>query len=64
MYENYEWLKTQKEAWMYGQMAWPVQVEIVSIDEAKQEAVVKTKFQEGRTDFDKLYKTESDCPCR
>lgn len=64
MYENYEWLKSQNEAWMFGQMCWPVRVEIVSVDEDKREVVVKTKFQEGITDFEQLYMTESDCPCR
>jgi len=62
--EDYAWLETQTSAWVQGALMFPVRVDILHVDWQLKEAVIKTTFQEGVIQFNKLYKSQSKCPCR
>ena len=46
--------------WTYNVVYFPIQVKILEVDEERQ----KAKIEQGWIDFDRLYKTEKDCPQR
>jgi len=46
--------------WTYNVTYLPIQVKVLEVDEEKQ----KAKIEQGWIDFDRLYKTENDCPQR
>ena len=61
---NYEWLKNSKTCWMQSSIGIPIQVEIISLDFTSEFAEIKTDYQNGKVEFSRLYKRESECPCR
>ena len=46
--------------WTYNVAYLPIQVKVLEVDEEKQ----KAKIEQGWIDFDRLYKTDNDCPQR
>ena len=46
--------------WTYNVAYLPIQVKVLEVDEEKQ----KAKIEQGWIDFNRLYKTEKDCPQR
>ena len=46
--------------WTYNVVYLPIQVKVLEVDEERQ----KAKIEQGWIDFDRLYKTEKDCPQR
>jgi len=64
MEKDYEWLKTQKYGWVQGGIMFPVMVEIVSVDFEYKSVRVKTEYQSGTVPFERIFKSQSDCPCR
>jgi len=61
---NYEWLKTQKNAWVQGSVMFPVRVDIITVDFEKCTANITTSYQSGTIGFDRLFRYQSECPCR
>lgn len=58
---NFDWIKTNKYAWMQGVVMFPVKVEILQFDFASQTAMIKTDYQQGEVDFSRLYPSEMSC---
>ena len=46
--------------WTYNVAYLPIQVKVLEVDGGKQ----KARIEQGWIDFDRLYKTEKDCPQR
>lgn len=59
--DSYSWLKKGITAYTFGAILTPVEIEILEVDFKNKTATVKTKFQEGKLDFDRIYKTASEC---
>ena len=59
--DSYSWLKKGITAYTFGAILTPVEIEILEVDFENKIATVKTKFQEGKLDFDRIYKTASEC---
>jgi adenine C2-methylase RlmN of 23S rRNA A2503 and tRNA A37 len=61
---DYDWIKPNIKAWMQGVVMFPVEVTILNSNSDKKEALVKTSQQEGWIEWNRLYKSEDECPCR
>ena len=59
--DSYSWLKKGITAYTFGAILMPVEIEILEVDFENKIATVKTKFQEGELNFDRIYKTASEC---
>lgn len=59
--DSYSWLKKGITAYTFGAILTPVEIEILEADFENKIATVKTEFQEGKLDFDRIYKTASEC---
>ena len=46
--------------WTYNVVYFPIQVKVLEVDEEKQ----KARIEQGWIDFDRLYKTQKECPQR
>ena len=46
--------------WTYNIAYLPIQVTVLEVDEEKQ----KARIEQGWIDFDRLYKTQKECPQR
>lgn len=61
---DYEWIKPTRKAWIQGAIGLPIEVTIVNSWTKDKEALVRTMEQDWLVTWDKLYKSEEECPCR
>jgi hypothetical protein len=61
---SYDWLNNQDYAYIQGSVMFPVKVQIMALDFENEVAEIKTKYQNGKVEFSRLYKSEMSCPCR
>lgn len=61
---KYDWIQPNIKAWMQSVILFPVEIQILDVNEEEEKALIKSNSQEGWIDFDRLYKTESECPIR
>ena len=62
---GYKWLRVNGVAWTQSFMLFPVKVDVHAVDwESKKAYIESDKHDKGWLPFDRLYESESTCPCR